>query len=283
VTVEQDDTPATTKIGTYIGKAVKSLMIRAKLSQWPKEKIQAKYLKIKEDEIIPRITKAIRAGRMTKKDAKAFYRGIEENETKMSLTPTAPAGNAKPVTIDWNRIPDTPAKALAASKPGDNIGTRALVVLDSFAKKTQIPGRVVESSPLPKSTGPHWLKTGTKAYDLHVGVDWEKYGLTPGENLRPGMGGKVTLVLDEIENALTVPVLSVYNKKDRYYCKKMTGGSPVETEIEIGKMNESRVQILSGLAEGDKVLLVAKSDEGGNGEDEDKDGEASGGGARASE
>ncbi len=139
-------------------------------------------------------------------------------------------------------------------------GTEALVVLDAFAQKTQLSGRVIESSPLPKNTGPQWLRTGTKAYDLYIAVNWEEYGLVPGKNLRPGMGGKVILFLDEIENALTIPVLSVYNKKNRYYCRKLVDGSSIETEITIGKMNESRVQVLSGLKEGDKVQLIAKAE-----------------------
>jgi len=189
------------------------------------------------------------------------------------------------VKIEWDQLSEAPPKK-ASSKPGDKKGTRAILVLNSFAKKKQIIGRVVESSPLPKNTGPHWLKTGTKAYDLYIGIDWKAHGLLPGENLRPGMGGKVTLVLDEIENALTIPVLSVYNRKDKYFCMKIVGGSAVETQIEIGKMNDSRVQVLSGLDEGDKVRLVAKSDKAtnGNGEDEDE-GEASSGngGAKASE
>ena len=283
VTVEEDDTPAVAKIDTYIGKAVRSLMIRAKLSNWSKEKIQAKYLKIQEDEIIPRITKAVRVGKMTKKEAKAFYVRIEEKEAEMAQKMGL---DLKPVKIEWDKLSEATAEKVAASKPGENKGTRAIVVLDSFAKKTQIIGRVVESSPLPKKTGPSWLRTGTKAYDLYVGVDWKANGLIPGKNLRPGMGGKVTLVLDEIENALTIPVLSVYNKKDRYYCMKIEGGSPAETEITIGKMNESRVEVLSGLDEGDKVLLVAKSEEGtnGNGKDEDEGGASSGnGGAKAGE
>ncbi len=274
VTVEPDKTPATTKIGTYLDKSVRSIMVRARLNKWSNEKIVAKYLKVKDEELIPRITRAVRIGKMTKIEAQAFYSGIEEKEAEMAR---AMETEIKPVKIEWAQISEAPPKK-AASRPGDTVGTRAILVLDSFAKKKQIVGRVVESSPLPKNTGPHWLKTGTKAYDLHVGIDWEAHGLTPGENLRPGMGGKVTLVLDEIENALTIPVLSVYNKKDKYFCMKVYGGAALETQVEIGKMNDSRVEILSGLEEGDKVLLVAKSDETANGDDEDEDKAPSGNG-----
>ena len=282
VTVEEDDTPAATKIETYVGKSARSIMVRSRLNKWPKEKIAVKLLKLKNDETIPRITKAVRVGRMTRTEAQAFYARLEKKEAELAGKMGLEISGVK---IEWDQLSEAPPKK-AFSKPGDRKGTRAILVLDSFAKKKQIVGRVVESSPLPKNTGPHWLKTGTKAYDLYIGIDWKAHGLIPGENLRPGMGGKVTLVLDEIENALTIPVLSVYNKKDKYFCMKIVGGSAVETQIEIGKMNDSRVQVLSGLDEGDKVLLVAKSDEAmnGNGKDEDE-GEASSGngGAKASE
>jgi hypothetical protein len=43
---------------------------------------------------------------------------------------------------------------------------------------------------------------------------------------------------------------------------KLEDGTPTETEITLGKMNESRVQVLTGLNEGDRVLLVAKAEEG---------------------
>jgi len=261
VTVEDggdEGKAAVARIEAHVGQAVKKLMMEAMTNRWPTEKTQAAYLKIKTDEIIPTIKRAVTDGKVTKKDARAFYRRLEESEAR---TAKATGGEPTPVTIDWDSLPDAPGRKDAGSRPADVEGTRGVVVLDSFARKTQIPGRVVESSPLPKGIGPHWLRTGTKAYDLWVRVDWEAHGLIPGKNLRPGMGGKVTLILDEIEDALTIPVLSVYNKKDKYYCMKIEGGSPVETRIEIGKMNESRVQVLSGLNEGDKVLLVADADE----------------------
>ncbi len=276
MTVEEDDTPAAAKIETYVDKGARSIMVRSRLNKWSKEKIAAKLLKLKEEETIPRITKAVRTGRMTKTEAQGFYARLEKEESELAQKMGLEISGVK---IDWDQLSEAPPKK-SANKPGDTEGTRAILVLDSFAKKKQIVGRVVESSPLPKNTGPHWLKTGTKAYDLYIGIDWKAHGLLPGENLRPGMGGKVTLVLDEIENALTIPVLSVYNKKDKYFCMKIVGGSAVETQIEIGKMNDSRVQVLSGLDEGDKVLLVAKSDKGtnnGNGNGKDKSSPGNGG------
>jgi len=245
------------EIEAYIGEAFKALITQVATGVVPKENFEAEALKIKTDGIIPRIKQAVIDARMTKDQARQFYTRLQEQEAELAAQT---GGTPKPIEINWDELPDVPRTA--TPQPEDQQGTQAILVLDAFAQKTQFFGRVVESSPLPKSTGPEWLQTGTKAYDLYVAVDWEANGLTPGKDVRPGMGGKVTLLLDEIENALTIPVLSVYNRKNHYYCMKLQDGTPTETEITLGKMNESRVQVLSGLNEGDKVLLVAKADDG---------------------
>ncbi len=255
----QENKAVEAEIEAYIGEAFKALITQIATGVLPKEKFEAESLKIKTDGIIPRIKQAVVDGRMTKEQAKGFYAHLQKQEADLAAQT---GGTPRPIAIDWDALPDVTQTQAVPGQPDDQQGTQAMVVLDAFAQKTQIIGQVVESSPLPKNTGPEWLQTGTKAYDLHVGVDWEANGLAPGKNLRPGMGGKVTLLLDEIEDALTIPVLSVYNKKNRYYCMKLEGRTPTETEITLGKMNESRVQVLTGLNEGDKVLLVAKADEG---------------------
>jgi multidrug efflux pump subunit AcrA (membrane-fusion protein) len=257
------------EVEAYIAETFKALMTRVATGALPKEDFAAEAIKIKTEGYIPRIRQAVRDGRMTKDQAKTFHARLQEQETQLAAQT---GGTPHPVAIDWDDLPD-----IAPSRAEDRPGTQALVVLDAFAQRKQLVGRVVESSPLPKSTGPEWLQTGTKAYDLFVALDWEAQGLVPGENLRPGMGGKVTLLLDEIEDALTIPVLSVFNKKDRYFCMKIENGIPAETEITLGKMNESRVQVLSGLFEGDQVLLVAQSDEGIDGDSSvDEEGASSG-------
>lgn len=246
-------------IDAHIKKAFEGLIGRIMSGALPKEKFKDEAGKIIIQGIVPKIKEAVTEGKMTKDEAKDYY-------SRLKKTTAETDGGAGLVVlypeINWDELPDLPAAKTDGDGMKDQKGTEAMVVLDAFAQKTQLPGRVVESSPLPKSTGPHWLRTGTKAYDLYVGVDWEAHGLTPGRNLRPGMGGKVTLFLEEIKNALTIPVLSVYNKKNKYYCKKIVDGTPTETEIAIGKMNESRVAVLSGLKQGDKVLLIAKAEEG---------------------
>ncbi len=125
-------------------------------------------------------------------------------------------------------------------------------------------GNVLKTSPLPKDTGTHFMKSGVSAYDVFIEVDWESEGLVPGDDLKPGMSGKVTLSLVNVENTLTVPVVSVYNRDDSDYCRRVIDGRVVEQKIAVGLRNESRVQVLEGLEEGDEILLVGDKDSDAN-------------------
>jgi multidrug efflux pump subunit AcrA (membrane-fusion protein) len=121
-------------------------------------------------------------------------------------------------------------------------------------------GNVLKTSPLPKDTGTHFMKSGVSAYDVFIEVDWEAAGLTPGENLIPGMSSQVTLNLVNIKNTLSIPIVSLYSRDNIYYCRKMADGKEIEQRIIVGLRNESRVEVLDGLKEGDEVLLVGDED-----------------------
>ena len=121
-------------------------------------------------------------------------------------------------------------------------------------------GHVLKTSPLPKDTGTFFMKSGVSAYDVLIEVDWGTAGLVPGEHLKPGMSCQVTLALVSLENVLTIPVVSLYSRENVNYCRKIVDGVAVEQPIKIGLRNESRVQVLEGLAEGDEIQLVGDAD-----------------------
>ena len=147
---------------------------------------------------------------------------------------------------------------LKQSQDGKTKGTEATFVLDAFPNKL-LKGRVFKASALASDTGTYWMKSGEKAYDVFIACDWDKAGLVPGKTLIPGMSCAVSLKLVHIENTLSIPVIALYSRNNSYYCKKVVDGKEVEQEITIGIANESQVQILSGLSEGDEVLLVCKN------------------------
>ena len=57
------------------------------------------------------------------------------------------------------------------------------------------------------------------------------------------------------EPVLWLPLAAVKSKTDGWYVRRMTGGSPIETLVQIGTRAEGRVEIRAGLKEGDEVVL----------------------------
>jgi HlyD family secretion protein len=78
------------------------------------------------------------------------------------------------------------------------------------------------------------------------------------QKLRPRMSGDADVVVEVAENALYVPETALRYRGDQIYVEKVTRESAARSEsvdVAIGIVQDDRVQILSGLAEGDEVRL----------------------------
>jgi HlyD family secretion protein len=78
------------------------------------------------------------------------------------------------------------------------------------------------------------------------------------QELRPRMSGDADVVVEVAENALFVPETALRYRGEQIYVEKVLHDSSARLEpvdIEIGIVDGSRVQVLSGLAEGDEVHL----------------------------
>jgi HlyD family secretion protein len=75
--------------------------------------------------------------------------------------------------------------------------------------------------------------------------------------LRPGMTARVRINGDHGKNVLVVPVQAVYrDTTGKAFCYKSSLTGLKKVEVSIGRDDDLRVEILSGLTEGDKVSLV---------------------------
>jgi multidrug efflux pump subunit AcrA (membrane-fusion protein) len=122
------------------------------------------------------------------------------------------------------------------------------------------PGKIYSGHVKSKATVPSqgdFLSSDVKLYETIVPID----DLDPNnEKLKPGMSAEVTILAESInEPVLTIPIQSVVGnvamEADRK-CYVLDGkGIPQERDIKLGLSNDTMVQVLAGLEEGETVVL----------------------------
>ncbi len=119
------------------------------------------------------------------------------------------------------------------------------ITVQAFPDKA-FTGRVLKKAPLADQED--YLNPDLKVYSTDVGINGTH------DSLKTGMTGKVTVMIDELHDVLYVPIQSVVTVEDKKVC--YVAGSPAQKrEVETGLFNDNFVEIKSGLAEGEKVLL----------------------------
>jgi HlyD family secretion protein len=129
-------------------------------------------------------------------------------------------------------------------------GQRAVVRLDA-RPDVVLTGQVDQVAPMPSQAG--WDRPDVKSFEVFIKPD----ELPPG--LKPNMTARVEIILAELQDVLRVPVAAVFAEGDQTWCWRV-GSGPQKVPVRVGQMNDTMVEIISGLSEGDTVLLVPPKD-----------------------
>ena len=130
------------------------------------------------------------------------------------------------------------------------MGQRARVTLDTYPGEL-FEGTVSHIAAVATSSG--W-DNSTKAF--RVTVD-----LTPSEvALRAGISAKLEIEVGRLEDVLYVPLHATYVENGEYFSFVWSAGGARKRTVEIGANNDHFVEIVSGLAAGDRVLLYDPRD-----------------------
>jgi len=73
--------------------------------------------------------------------------------------------------------------------------------------------------------------------------------------LRPGMSARAEILVDKLENVLVVPVQCIANRGGQKICYVKASDESKPVRVQTGKSNDNFVQIVSGLEEGQFVML----------------------------
>lgn len=126
-----------------------------------------------------------------------------------------------------------------------SVGQTCLITLEAYPD-TSFRGHVGTIGNLARSK---YQGRGPNVFDISVEPD-EK-----DERFRPGMIARVEIIVESFEDEISVPIEAVFEKDGAtlVYAKRGRGFRP--RDVEVGRRNDSRIIITSGLSEGDEVAL----------------------------
>lgn len=126
-------------------------------------------------------------------------------------------------------------------------GQPATIVMDAFPDRV-LQGDVIEVAPLPDQQR-GWMNPDLKVYKTLVRIDGSY------EFLKSRMSCKVQILVNSLKNELVVPIQVVSNRVGKKLCFVATPSGIEEREVKTGVFNDTFVQIVDGLQEGEEVLL----------------------------
>ncbi|MFA6105173.1 MAG: efflux RND transporter periplasmic adaptor subunit [Patescibacteria group bacterium] len=129
-----------------------------------------------------------------------------------------------------------------------NVGEKAEITLDAFGEETKFSGLILTIDPGSTEV------QDVVYYKVRISLD------DTNKAVKPGMTANVSVNAAQKDNVLSIPLRSVKTRTDgTKYVKVLENGQSVEKTVTIGmKANEGKVEILTGLKEGELVILSIK-------------------------
>ena len=132
-------------------------------------------------------------------------------------------------------------------------GLEARLSVDAFSSET-FHGRIAEISSMPVSNN-----RGNEEIKEYVATVEIVDDLSGDDRLKPGLTAKVEIMVDERDSVLQVPVHAVVGVNDTYHAFVMTGAGPESRDVEVGRVSEKAIEIVSGLEEGESVVISPRT------------------------
>jgi len=158
---------------------------------------------------------------------------VSEGQTIISMPDTA-------VMIAEISVHETEVDKVRAGQP-------ATIVMDAFPDRI-LEGEVTEVAPLPDQQR-GFMNPDLKVYKTLVRIDGTH------DFLKSRMSCKVDILVEQLEDAIIVPIQVVSNRANRKVCYVMTSQGPQERVVQTGLFNDSFVEVISGLEAGEEVML----------------------------
>jgi HlyD family secretion protein len=73
--------------------------------------------------------------------------------------------------------------------------------------------------------------------------------------MRPGMTCMMDVIIEKIQDVVSVPLESVFEREDKTIVYVMGSRTPKRRDVELGKRNNTHIIVAKGLSQGDKIAL----------------------------
>lgn len=123
------------------------------------------------------------------------------------------------------------------------VGQKATFTVDAYSERT-FTGTVSNISQKAN------VQQNVVYYNVVIDVDNDG-----SQVLKPTMTARVTLNVGESKNALLVPLSAVKSNKGQQYVQVLKNGHPQNVNVTTGLMSDEKIEIISGLADGDQVMV----------------------------
>jgi HlyD family secretion protein len=151
------------------------------------------------------------------------------------------------------RLPDLKSmqvKALVHETKVDQLrlGMRARIKIQDH----DFQGEITSISNQPEAT--NWFQGNVKEYATLIKIDGEP------QELKPGMTAEIEILVDQKKGVLQVPVQCVVERGGKFRAYVKTPKGIEGREVVLGGTNDTVIEIVDGLKEGELVLLNPRAD-----------------------
>jgi len=133
------------------------------------------------------------------------------------------------------------------------VGQRVNVSIDAFPDE-RLTGVVIRVAVVADSANA-FMNPDLKVYPTTIKIDGTH------DWLRPGMSSQVEILVDRLEDVVYVPIQAVTYIDESRVVYVDNGGRPERREVQTGSFSEQFIEIVSGLREGEQVLLLPPQQE----------------------
>jgi multidrug resistance efflux pump len=122
------------------------------------------------------------------------------------------------------------------------LGQVANVTVDALSG-TKMTGKVTSLDPVAT------ISQGVPVYGIDVAID------VPAAGVKAGMSGTAAVILASKQSVLTVPNTTIRTVNGQRGVQVLKDGEVVDTAVQFGLANDTVTEVVSGLAEGDTIVI----------------------------